>query len=178
MYQDSLKDKDIVGNALHVGTLASPVLVKPYRENIGMPEVWVIPVVNRSTNIPLAMLTFVYDPVHQRIRASEFSGVTGNMFYTTHRFPFVAASTATAIMQREIHSDIQIGSTADLIYFPPDHDATLKGTDTWTGGGTTVIDPIWRVSAANGHFYYVDHLGQHAHQSKEFMVDPAFPVMP
>ena len=176
MYRSAVETQDLIGDALRQGRLGTPVLVRPYRNDVGLPEVWVIPVVN-SANIPLAMLEFVYDRPNRQMRASEFDAVTGNMFYATRPFPSVGASTAISTVAQQHHVDLRQGNAPELVYFPSDHMGVIMGTNIWSSGGTAVIDPIWRVPGADGHWHYVDHNGK-AHLRGEIPVDPAYPVMP
>lgn len=176
MYQSALTTSDLIGAALRSGTLAEPVLVMPYRDDVGLPEVWVIPVVNKS-GIPLVMLEFEYDAPNHRIYASEFDAVTGNMFYASRPFPAQSPASAMAVLMRERHIAIRQGGAPQLIYFPQDHEGLITGRNHWTAGGTSVIDPIWRIPAADGRWYYVDHDG-HSHLGSEIPVDPQFASLP
>lgn len=176
MYRSAVETQDLIGDALHQGRLAAPVLVRPYRDDVGLPEVWVIPVVN-STNIPLAMLEFVYDRPNWQIRASEFDAVTGNMFYATRPFPFVGAGAAVSAVAQQHRVALRQGHAPELIYFPSDHMGLIMGKNSWSSGGTAVIDPLWRVPGADGRWHYVDHNGK-AHMHGDIPVDPAYPMMP
>ncbi len=180
MYQSAATSDDVIGYALQHGTPGVPVLVKPYRSDVGMPQEWVIPIVGRN-NIPLALLTFVYDPVHQRLRASEFDAVTGNMFYTTHTFPFISAAQASTLVRQQRHTQILNAgaSVPTLIYYPSNHTGVLTQQNAPLNiGGTAVIDPIWRVTSSDGQYYYVDHMGKHSYTGSDLSTDPAFGKMP
>ncbi|HLW02893.1 MAG TPA: hypothetical protein VKT82_29825 [Ktedonobacterales bacterium] len=176
IYQSALQGNDIIATALHTGMLANPVLVKPYRSDVGLAQYWVVPVVNAS-NRPLAFLTLFYDPQSQRIQEGEFDAVTGNMFYTSHAFPAITANAAVAAVSAEQHVALAAGQAAELIYFPADVIGIQQGTNHWNGGGTSVIDPIWRVPGADGLWHYVDHNGQ-SHPSTDIPVDPSYQPMP
>ena len=180
MYQSAATSDDVIGYALQHGNPGTPVLVKPYRSDVGMPQEWVIPIV-RHDNIPLALLTFVYDPVHQRLRASEFDAVSGNMFYTSHAFPFVNATQAGTLVRQQQHTQIRAAGTGQptLIYYPSDHQAVVTHQNASLNiGGTAVIDPIWRITGSDGRYYYVDHMGQHTYTGNKLPTDPAFAKMP
>jgi hypothetical protein len=177
MYQSALQGNDIIAAALRAGTLAAPVLVKPYRSNVGLSQYWVVPVVSSTSNRPLAFLTFFYDPQTRLIHEGEFDAVTGNMFYVNHAFPAVTANAAIASVSTEQHVVMAQGEAAELIYFPADFAAIQAGTNHWNAGGTTVIDPIWRVPGVDGKWHYVDHDG-HTHLSAELPVDPTYQPMP
>ncbi len=176
MFQSALQGNDLIAYALHNGTLAAPVLVKPYRSDASLAQYWVVPVI-AANNHPLALLTFIYNPASRLIHEGEFDAVTNDMFYVTHPFPAVTATMAIAAVAREQHATITQGQSPELIYFPGDHLGVVEGTNNWNMGGTTVIDPIWRVPGTDGVWHYVDHDG-HAHLSAEIPVDPAYQPMP
>lgn len=176
MYQSAAIDKDLIGQALRRGTLANPVFVKPYRQDVGFDQYYVIPVVG-TNNIPLAMLKFVYDSGQHQICPSAFAAVTGNMFYASRPFPSVSASAAIAAVQKQYHVDVATGTAPELIYFLPDHVGFITGKNSWRNGGTAVIDPIWRVAGVDGHWHYVDHNGI-VHKSKEIPTESGLPAMP
>jgi hypothetical protein len=157
------------------GTLGTPVLVKPYRDDISSPTYWVIPLLNTAKKATM-MLTFTYDPAHHRLQPSDFGG--GNDFTASHPFPSVSQAAAVALVQRTEHVSVVFkGSKAPaLIYFEWNpFVAPRAGAFHWTGGGAENIDPIWRVAATNGHYYYVDHLGKQAYTGKSLPVDPSYP---
>jgi hypothetical protein len=176
MFQMDLHGNDLIAYALQTGTLAAPMLVKPYRSDVGLAQYWVVPVVG-TNNLPLALLTFFYDPTSRLVHESEFDAVTNNMFYVTHPFPAVPANAATGSVKAEHRVSIAQGRTPELIYFPGDHLGFVTGKYTWNGGGTAVIDPIWRVPGAEGKWHYVDHNG-HAHLSTELPLDPNYQSVP
>ncbi len=176
MYQSALQGTDIIAAALQKGALGTPMPVKPYRSDAGLIEFWVVPVVN-ANGYPLALLTFSYDPQSRLIHEGEFDAVTGDMFYVNHPFPAVTATMAVAAVSAEQHVAGVRGRTPELIYFPGDLVGLETGKNNWRAGGTTVIDPIWRLPGADGHWHYVDHDG-HAHMSTEIPVDPDYAPMP
>lgn len=176
LYQSALQGNDLIASALQTGTLADPVLVKPYRSDVGLSQYWVVPVVN-TNNRPLAFLTLLYNPQSRLIQEGEFDAVTGDMFYVNHSFPAVTANAAMASVSTEQHVAMVQGRAAELIYFPADGAAIRAGTDHWTAGGTSVIDPIWRVPGVDGKWHYVDHNGQ-AHLNTDLPVDPTYQPMP
>ncbi len=176
MYQSELQGSDIIAQDLHSGTLADPVLVIPYRDDVGLAQYWVVPVVNAS-NHPLAFLTLIYDPQSRMVQEGEFDAVTGDMFYVNHSFPAVTENGAVASVSTEQHVSMAQGQAAQLIYFPANTIAITEGTDHWNGGGTSPIDPIWRVPGADGQWHFVDHNGQ-AHLNTDLPVDPSYQPMP
>lgn len=177
MFQSALQGHDLIANALQNGSLAPPVLVKPYRQDVGMAQFWVVPVVAKN-NLPLALLTFFYNPQSRLIHEGEFDAVTGDMFYVSHAFPAISASSAVTMVGLEQHVAAAQGQQAELIYFPGDFaNATKIGPNAWHAGGTAVIDPIWRVPGADGAWHYVDHDGS-AHVSTDLPVDPDFQAVP
>jgi len=176
MYQSALQGNDAIAAALRTGTLGAPVLVKPYRSDVGMSQYWVVPVVN-TANFPLAFLTLLYNPQSRLIHEGEFDAVTGNMFYANHPFPAVTASAAVASVSARQRVAMVQGRAAELIYFPVDFAGIRAGTNHWTAGGTSVIDPIWRVPGVDGRWHFVDHNGQ-AHFNTDIPVDPSYLPMP
>ncbi len=116
MFQSASQGDDLIAYALQNGTLAAPVLVKPYRSDVGLAQYWVVPVVDKS-NLPLALLTFFYNPKSGLIHESEFSAVTNNMFYVTHSFPAIKADRAIAAVSTEQHVAAVQGRAPELIYF-------------------------------------------------------------
>jgi hypothetical protein len=176
MYQNAAQGDDPIAYAMQNGKLANPVLVKPYRSNVGLAQYWVIPVVDASAH-PLAFLTFLYDPQSKLLHEGEFDAVTGNMFYVNHVFPAVTANAAVAAVSLQDHVTMIQGQTPDLIYFPGDLVKAETAQHPWQAGGTSVIDPIWRVPGADGTWRYVDHDG-HAHLSTDLPVDPNYQSVP
>lgn len=176
MFQSATLGSDLIAHALQTGTLANPLLVKPYRNNVGLSQFWVVPVVD-SNNYPLAMLTFFYNPQSRLIHEGEFDAVTGDMFYVHHTFPAVTASMSVSAVSTEQHMTAAQGQTPDLIYFPGDLVGLETGRIHWQEGGTSVIDPIWRVPGKDGKWHYVDHNG-HTHVNTDFPVDPSYQSMP
>src|SRR5260370_41513145 len=95
MYQEfDASPETRLGQALRIGTLGTPVLVRAYRPTRGMPDVWAAPVLatgssgsgasgSGATGVPspptvgasvVALLDFAYDRPHARIRASSYAG--------------------------------------------------------------------------------------------------------
>lgn len=176
MYQSASHGSDLIASALQTGTLSNPVLVKPYRSDVGLAQYWVIPVVD-ANNHPLALLTFRYNPQSRLLHEGEFDAVTGDMFYVHRSFPAVPANMAAAAVGTQQHVVAVLGQPAELIYFPGDFAGFAAGKNTWNEGGTAVIDPIWRVPGADGQWHYVDHDGN-AHLNTDIPVDPGYQAMP
>lgn len=176
MFQSASQGSDLIAQALQTGTLANPVLVKPYRSDVGLSQFWVVPVVD-ANNHPLAMLTFFYNPQSHLIHEGEFDAVTGNMFYVNRTFPAVTAAMSVTAVSTQQHMAVVQGQPPELIYFPGDTVGLKNGKIQWQAGGTSVIDPIWRVPGTDGKWHYVDHDG-HTHMSTELPVDPTYQAMP
>lgn len=175
-YQSEITANDPAGQGMRMGTPATPVLVKPYRSDVNLPEEWLIPVVNHA-GTPIVMMEFDYDPVRYRLGPGGFGAMGGDPFYATHPFPAVSADAAIAAVQRERHVALLPGYGPELIYFPPDHLGFIMGKNNWASGGTAPLDPIWRVPGTDGRWYYVDHDG-HSHLGSEIPVSPNYPPMP
>jgi hypothetical protein len=176
MFQSASQGNDLIAQALQTGTLAAPVLVKPYRSDAGLSQFWVVPVVD-ANNHPLALLTFFYNPQAHLIHEGEFDAVTGNMFYVNRAFPAVSANTSVSDVSNQQHAAEAQGRVPELIYFPGDMNGFKTGKNHWQSGGTSVIDPIWRVPGTDGKWHYVDHNGD-AHMNTEIPVDPSYQAMP
>lgn len=177
MFQSALTSGDPIGATLRTGKLGQPVLVKPYRDGTVLDTVWVIPVVTSSAT-PGALLEFVYDRPHRRLRAASFDAVGSGMFYASHPFPFTEATGAAAVVRQARNVSLMTGKPAELVYFPTDHTAVLTGqSPPWTSGGDSVIDPMWHVPGGDGHWYYVTHDMQ-VLRASEFPVAGTFPAMP
>ena len=172
MFQNASVGDDLIARAMRRGRLAVPVLVKAYRHDVGLADIWIVPVVDQN-NLPLAMLTFDYDESVQELRAGEFAAVTGNMFYVTHTFPAVSSGMAASAVSAQQHTAMVVSRSAELIYFPADTDGLTTGKQKWQGGGTSFLDPIWRVPGTDGHWHYVDHDGR-AHLSTELPVASSY----
>lgn len=176
MFQNASVGNDLIARAMHTGHLAAPVLVKAYRHDVGLADIWIVPVVNQN-NLPLAMLAFDYDESAQELRAGEFAAVTGNMFYVTHAFPAISSNVAVAAVSTQQHAAMAISHSAELVYFPADTDGLTTGKQQWQGGGTSFLDPIWRIPGADGQWHYVDHNGR-THLSAELPVASGYLAAP
>ena len=176
MFQSASQGTDLIAQALQKGTLATPVLVKPYRSDVGLSQYWVVPVVD-ANNHPLALLTFLYNPQSHLLHEGEFDAVTGNMFYVNRSFPAITANASVSAVSNQQHATEAQGRAPELIYFPGDLGGVKTGRVKWQAGGTSVIDPIWRVPGADGKWHYVDHDG-HAHLNTDLPVDPSYQAMP
>lgn len=176
MFQSASSGNDLVARGMQHGHLATPVLVKAYRNDVGLADVWVLPVVDQN-NFPLVMMTFVYDESARQLRGGELAAVTGNMFYVNHTFPFISPNAAAAATFSQHHVAMASAHAPELIYFPPDTDGFQAGKYHWQGGGTSYLDPIWRVPGADGRWHYVDHDGQ-AHLSSELPLEPDYLAVP
>lgn len=175
MFQHASVGDDLIARAMRSGRLANPVLIKAYRHDVGLADIWLVPVVDQN-NIPLAMLAFDYDESARELRAGEFAAVTGNMFYVTHSFPAISPDVASSAVSRQHHVAIS-SRAAELIYFPADEQSLVTGKQKWQGGGTSFLDPIWRVADASGNWHYVDHSGN-AHLSSELPLASGYLAMP
>jgi len=176
MFQSALQGDDLIAKALQTGTLAAPVLVQPYRQDVGLTPFWVVPVVD-ANNHPLALLGFLYNAHSRLLHEGEFDAVTDNMFYVNRLFPAIDSQAAIAAVSTEQQVAADQGRPPELIYFPGNFSSTKISPTAWHGGGTAITDPIWRVAGEDGAWHYVDHDG-HAHLSIELPVDPDYPPMP
>jgi hypothetical protein len=149
-----------LGKALANGTLGTPVLVHAYHPTPGMPDVWVVPVLegNDGSQHVVALLDFAYDAANRRIRATSFAGpfVPGDPEYG-QPFPRYTASAATSHFASARVATMAPTAQPELVYFPADLDK-ISGTNPtihWTGGGQFADLAVWRIPAANGQDYLV-----------------------
>lgn|SRR5579859_354695 len=158
-FQDVLNSpQTLLGQALHHGTLGTPVLVHLYRPAPGMTDVWVIPVL--ETTAPgahiVALLDFAYDARYHRIHALTFAGpfVPTDPEYG-QPFPRIAPAQASALLVRTHGLKLAMGGQPELVYFSANLDAIVgpHATVKWTGGGQFPDLAIWRLPAADGHDY-------------------------
>lgn len=179
MFQSSLHSDDPIAMALRVGKVGQPVLVTPYTSGTLMDAAWVIPVV-ASSGYPLAMLEFVYDHLNHRLRAGSFGAVSNNMFYTSHRFPYISVTQAASLVTQARHVSLMTGRSPELVYFyGSDHQAVITGmADAWTKGGDSAIDPMWRVPGADGRWYYVTPHDMRICTAQDFPTMSGFPPIP
>jgi len=136
---------------------------------------WIIPLLHHTKKLAV-ILTFAYNPINHRLRASDFEG--GDDFTSTHPFPSVSQAAAITLVQHAKHVSVILkGSKAPaLIYFEFNpYVLSRAGLVRWTGGGTENTDPIWRIAATDGHYYYVDHLGKQVYSGKSLPIDPSYP---
>ena len=179
MFQSARHSNDPIGMALGTGTIGQPVLVTPYASGALMTTAWVIPVVG-SMGYPMAMLEFVYDRPNHRLRAGSFMAVGNNMFYASHRFPYIDAAQATAIVWQARHVSLMDGRSPELVYFyGSDHLAVITGkAEAWTEGGDVTIDPMWRVPGADGRWYYVTPHDLKVRTARDFPTMSDVPPIP
>lgn len=170
---------DLISEALGSGTIGQPALIVPYTSGTLMATVWVIPVVG-PVGYPTAMLEFVYDRQNHRLRAGSFMAVGNNMFYASHRFPYLSAAQATASVWQARHISLMADGSPELVYFyGSDHLAVITGNaEAWTEGGDVTIDPMWRVPGADGRWYYVTPHDLQVRTAHDFPTMSGFPPMP
>lgn len=155
MFQNATQGNDLIARAMRTGHLGDPLLVRPYRSDVGMDALWMVPVLDRQ-QYALALLTFNYNEGAHQLSAREFAAVTGNMFYTTHPFPYMDAGIAIATLANQKHISLASARVPELIYFPGNDQSV---TD-WRGGGTSYLDPIWRIPGSDGRWHYLGHDNQ------------------
>src|SRR5260370_12668531 len=145
MYQEvAASPQTRLGQALRIGTLGTPVLVRAYRPTRGMPDVGAGPVLatgssgsgasgSGATGVPspptvgasvVALLDFAYDRPHARIRAISFAGpfVPTDPAYG-RPFPRVTPAVALARVQQARRLNVADGRQPQLVYFPADLNA-------------------------------------------------------
>lgn len=151
----------LAGQALHAGTLGTPVLVRAYRPTPGMPDVWVIPVLTPGSTSASAghvamLLDFAYDPANQRMRPLSFAGpfVASDPEYG-QAFPRMNAQQALARFAAErpggassLSASALASAQTQLVYFPVNLDQLNdpQHPGSWTAGGQFPDLAVWRVS--------------------------------
>ena len=147
----------LLGQALHQGTLGTPVLVHAYHPTPGMTDVWVIPVL--EANAPgshiVALLDFAYDSAHQQIHPLTFAGpfVPTDPEYG-QPFPRVTPAHAAALVAGARPQAGVPGVQPQLVYFPANQDAISGPHATaWSGGGQFPDLAIWLMPGAGGNDY-------------------------
>lgn len=151
----------LAGQALHAGTLGTPVLVHAYRPTPGMPDVWVIPVLTPGATSASAghvtmLLDFAYDPGHQRMRPLSFAGpfVASDPEYG-QAFPRMNSQQALARFAAErpggansLSAAALASAQTQLVYFPVNLDQLNdpQHPGSWTAGGQFPDVAVWRVS--------------------------------
>lgn len=151
----------LAGQALHAGTLGTPVLIHAYRPTPGMPDVWVIPVLTPGSTSASAghvtmLLDFAYDPAKHRMRPLSFAGpfVASDPEYG-QAFPRMNSQQALARFAAERSGGANSLSAAalasaqtQLVYFPVNLDQLNdpQHPGTWTAGGQFPDLAVWRVS--------------------------------
>lgn len=154
----------LLGQALHQGTLGTPVLVRAYHPTPGMTDVWVIPVIEASAPGAhiVALLDFAYDAAHQQISPLTFAGpfVPTDPEYG-QPFPRTTPAHAATLVAGLHPQAVSTSAQPELVYFPANQDA-ISGphATSWTGGGQFPDLAIWLVPGANGQDYLTGLDGQ------------------
>ncbi|EFH87044.1 hypothetical protein [Ktedonobacter racemifer] len=174
VYQTLLHAKnDPIGKKLKNGVVSTPVLIYPYRDDLNLPPMWELPILNGAKKVSILM-ELDYDPIGLRIKAGNIGPV--NEFNAKHTFPSVSQAAAIALVTQQGHIVVMTGKQAPiLINFPIDFGRfRMDNKFTWTGGGTDPSDPIWRIATTDGHYYYVDHNGQKLYTGQQLPLDPTY----
>jgi hypothetical protein len=118
-----------------------------------------------------------YDRAHHLIRISGIGIQVPSDPNYNKPFPWlqVTAQQATATLQQQGRIALATSSAPELVYFtPPD---IVPGTQfTWTGGGTSPANPMWRLKGTDGHYHFVGVDG-HLYQYNQLPVAPGTTVI-
>lgn len=152
----------VVAASAQVGSSYSfdvPVLVLPATTGGGvLPHL----IVRASINgVRYVTYDLDYDRAHHLIRISAIGiQVSGDPNYN-RPFPWlqVSAQQAVAALQQKRGLALAASAVPELVFFtPPD---VAPGTRfSWTGGGTSPANPMWRLRGNDGRYHFVGADGQ------------------
>lgn len=139
--------------------LDMPVLVSPATVSNGdsydLPHFVIRGAVNGVRSI---LYDVVYDPAQHRMRISSIGVQLRNDPPYGQAFPWedVAPASAVSLLHDARHINVATGQGPELVYFEPNPALGFpNGGRTWTGGGTSATNPIWRLKGSDGHAYFV-----------------------
>ncbi len=109
----------------------------------------------------VGLYDFVYDRANARVRLASYGVLTPKDARFGHAFPSMASSTAIGRLQAERQLGAKSGMQPDLVFFPLADDVQgPSATRSWSGGGDSPLDAMWRVTGTDGATYFV---GQDLH---------------
>ena len=159
-----------------------PVLVHPYgvygpASDYYLDDHWVVAVRN-SAGQECGIFDFVYDRAHQRLRFSSFDVLTSQDPRFGKAFPYISSNVAQSRLLSQLHEATLVGVAPALIFFPI---ATgwigPQASHTWTLGGDSPVNPVWLLTGADGHTYFIGS-DLRVHAQGELPIAPAAPVQP
>lgn len=156
-------------------SLDVPALVHPFGVHPGegsdyyLDDHWVVSARNAAGH-ECGIFDFVYDSTHQRIRFSSFAVLHPQDPRYGNAFPYVGVSNAQNALLHERNVSASGSVQPMLIFFPLA--AGWMGTGAqhhWSGGGTSPMDPMWLLTGADGHYYFVG-ADSHVHTEEELPI--------
>jgi hypothetical protein len=159
-----------------ISRLATPVLVLPYGAHTGVASYDDAHFIIRtydSANHPSGQFDFLYDRANHRLAFSSFGVASpGDPYYARPFPPLVTESEAISALQTKRGVVLRVGSTPELIVFPPDPRISPPNpTVTWSGGGYDPSLPMWMLAGADGVTYFVG-INQGVYTAKDLPIDP------
>ena len=131
---------------------------------------WVVSVRN-DTGAETGVFDFVYDRANHRIRFAVYGDLPPSDPRHGHIFPYISADQAVQTLRTTLGKAPLSGAAPQLVFFPVDA-AYLGpagrglGHARWTAGGEYPTDPVWFITGADGHTYFVGK-DSHAHHEAE-----------
>jgi hypothetical protein len=143
-----------------VTSLDIPALVHAYKAHTGVDyyddDHWVVSA-RDSTGMRCGLFDFVFDRTHSRMRFSSYGVLTAQDPRARHAFPYVSSSIALSRLQSQRRLSVLGGTRPELIFFPidPSFPYLTSPVHKWAGGGNSAMNPMWHMSGADRHDYFL-----------------------
>jgi len=143
-----------------VTSLDIPALVHAYGAHTGVDyyddDHWVVSVRN-NTGMRCGLFDFVFDRAHSRMRFSSYGVLTAQDPHARQAFPYVSSSVALSHLQSQRRLSVLAGTRPELIFFPidPSFPYLTSPVHKWAGGGNSAMNPMWHMSGADRHDYFL-----------------------
>lgn len=137
----------------------APVLVLPATTGGGeMPHLIVRAAIN---GVRYVTYDLAYDRAHHLIRIAGIGIQVSSDPNYNKPFPWlpVTAQQAIAALQQKRGVALAVSTAPELVYFTPPDPVPGKSFS-WTGGGTSPANPMWRLRGSDGHYHFVGADGQ------------------
>jgi hypothetical protein len=117
---------------------------------------WVVSV-RCSSGLRCGLFDFVYDRAAHALRFSSFGVITPADPHSTMAFPYMPASEAVRLLQKQRGLQAMPGAQPELIFFPinPNFPVITSPVHQWKGGGNSPMIPMWLVVGSDGQNYFV-----------------------
>lgn len=168
-------------SASSASTFDDPVLVQPATTgNLGdyssLPHFIIRASVNGKRQVTYDV---VYDPAKELLRISSTSPQMANDPHYGLSFPWAGVTAGVAVANLRAARGIGLAASAspELVFFrAPDADTRLGKPDTWTGGGTDLANPIWRLKGSDGRYHFVGTDGK-VYEPDQLPIAPGLSVI-